>query len=109
MAFTITIYRATREWPSDEKFGLTSQIRRASCSIPANISEGAGNDSDKEFCRFLEIALRSGYEVMTEIEIALGLEFLANDKANALLKEADEIAAMIVGLMKSFGWQSSRR
>lgn len=107
MSFTIAIYRETRNWPSDERFGLISQIRRAVSSIPMNIAEGAGNDSNKEFCRFLEMALRSGYEVMTAIDIARGLDFLPNDRADALLKEADEIAPMIVGLMKSFGWKSA--
>ena len=109
MAFTVTIYRETRGWPSDERFGLISQIRRATCSIPMNIAEGAGNDSDKEFCRYLEMALRSDYEVMTAIDIARGLEFLPDERADALLKDADEIAAMIVGLMKSLGWTSKRQ
>lgn len=109
MAFTLTIYRESRLWPNEERFGLISQIRRAASSIPMNIAEGAGNDSDKEFCRYLEMALRSSYEVMTAIDIARGLEFLANERADSLLQEADEIAAMLVGLMKSLGWKSSLR
>jgi four helix bundle protein len=72
-----------------------------------NIAERAGNASNKEFCRYLEMALRSCYEVMTAIDIARGLEFLLNERADGLGKEADEIAAMIVGLMKSLGWRSS--
>ena len=107
MAFTITIYRETRAWPNEERFGLTSQIRRATSAIPLNIAEGAGNDSNKEFCHFLQIALRSTYEVMTAIDIARGLELLKDERANELLKEANEIAAMLVGLMKSLGWKSS--
>lgn len=67
MSFTVAIYRETREWPNDERFGLISQIRRATNSIPLNIAEGAGNSSNKEFHRFLQIALRSSYEVMTAI------------------------------------------
>jgi len=106
LAFTLAIYRESKRWPSEERFGLISQIRRAACSIPMNIAEGAGNDSAKEFCRFLEIALRSTYEVMTAIDIACGLEFLTNECAEVLLKEADEIAAMLVGLMKSLGWRT---
>jgi len=109
MVFTVTIYRETRGWPDDEKFGLISQIRRATSGIPMNIAEGAGNTSNKEFCRFLEIALRSDYELMTAIDIARGLEFVSNERADALLAEADEIAAMTVGLMKSLGWKSTRR
>jgi four helix bundle protein len=70
-----------------------------------NIAEGAGNNSNKEFIRFLQISLRSTYEVMTAIDIARGLDFLTNERADPLLAEADEIAAMLVGLMKSLGWK----
>ncbi|MBI3761890.1 MAG: four helix bundle protein [Chloroflexi bacterium] len=109
MAFTVAVYRESQGWPAEERFGLISQVRRATSAIPLNIAEGAGSSSDKEFCRFLEIALRSAYEVMTGIEIARGLEFLVNERADAILKEADEIAAMIVGLMKSLGWSRPSR
>ena len=108
MDFTIVIYQESKGWPSDERFGLISQIRRATTSIPLNIAEGAGNSSDKEFCRFLEIALRSTYEVMTAIDIARGLKFLPDERADPLVAEADKIAAMLVGLMKSLGWKNRR-
>jgi four helix bundle protein len=108
MAFTVEIYRESQKWPADERFGLISQIRRASASIPLNIAEGAGNNSNEEFCRFLQYALRSAYEVMTAIDIARGLNFLPDERADSLLGEADEIAAMIVGLMKSLGWKSNK-
>jgi four helix bundle protein len=107
IAFTGLIYRETRNWPSDEKFGLTSQIRRASCSIPMNIAEGSACSTNKGFCRYLETALGSCNEVSTAISIALSLEFLLAARAQPLQKEADEIAAMIVGLMKSLGWSGS--
>ena len=107
MKFTVTVYRETRQWPLEERFGLISQIRRATSSIPLNIAEGAGNDSNKEFCRYLEIALRSSYEVMTAFDIARGIEFLPDERADSLLNEADEIAAMLVGLMKSLGWRGA--
>jgi len=74
-----------------------------------NIAEGAGNNSDKEFCRYLEMALRSSYEAMTAIDIARGLGFLPDVRADSLLQEADEIAAMLVGLMKSLGWRGTTR
>jgi four helix bundle protein len=106
MTLTVAIYRETRNWPQDERFGLINQIRRAATSIPLNIAEGAGNDSDKEFRRFLQIALRSTYEVMTTMEIACNLDFLSREYGDSLLEEADEIAAMIVGLMKSLGWRN---
>jgi len=101
MAFTIDVYRETRDWPTEERFGLTSQLRRAASAIPLNIAEGAGNSSGREFGRFLEIALRSAYETMTAIEIARGLSYLASERADALLVEADEIAAMTAGLIKA--------
>lgn len=111
MAFTIVVYRDTRDWPADERFGLTSQLRRAASSIPLNIAEGAGNSSGREFARFLEIALRSTYEVMTANEIARGLSYLSDERAEPLLAEADEIAAMTAGLIKavSSGYKSSRK
>ncbi len=105
LAYTITLYRAAEEhFPSDERFGLTSQIRRAGSSIPMNIAEGAGCGTNREFGRFLEMALRSGYEVMTVIDIARGLDYLPDTTADSLIAEANEIVAMIVGLLKSLGW-----
>jgi four helix bundle protein len=109
MAFTVEIYRESQKWPSDERFGLISQIRRAATSIPLNIAEGAGNDSNKEFCHFLQYSLRSTYEVMTAIDIARGLHYLPDARADSLLEEANEIAAMIVGLMKHLGWKSNKQ
>jgi len=103
MTFTIRIYRETKVFPNDEIFGLTRQIRNATSAIPLNIAEGSGNSSDKEFCRFLEIALRSGYEVATAIDIARGLTYWKDSIADELLKEVNEIIAMIVGLMKHLG------
>lgn len=108
MAFTVTIYKESQKWPSEERFGLISQIRRAATSIPLNIAEGAGNDSNQEFCHFLQYALRSDYEVMTAIDIARGLNFLSDEHANTLLEEANEIAAMLVGLMKHLGWKNNK-
>ena len=74
----IDIYRLSREFPGDEKFGLIGQIRRAAVSIPSNIAEGAARNSKKEFGRFLYIALGSLAEVETQIEIAKRLGFLSD-------------------------------
>ncbi|MFC1464807.1 MAG: four helix bundle protein [Candidatus Brachytrichaceae bacterium NZ_4S206] len=101
MDLTVRVYKATVHFPSDERFGLTGQLRRASASIPMNIAEGSGNASNKEFCRFLEIALRSGYELLTGIEIAKRLEYLPESSASDLAKELREIISMLVGLMRS--------
>jgi len=98
--FSVLIYELTKTFPKEELFGLTSQIRRAVVSISLNIAEGSGNKSNKEFKRFLEIALRSTYEVMSCLEIALKLNYLKEKNHRILIADADEIAAMIVGFSK---------
>ena len=101
VAFAVEIYKITRTFPKEEVYGLTSQIRRAATSIALNIAEGSGNSSEKEFKRFLEIALRSSYEVMTCLEIALLIGYCSPEEHARLLEEADEIAAMITGFAKN--------
>lgn len=101
MKFVINIYTLTATFPKHELFGLTNQLRRAAISIALNIAEGAGCDSDVEFHRFLEISLRSTYEVMTGLEIAIGLKYCTAQQVSSLLKESDEIAAMIYSFMKT--------
>ena len=64
-----TVYEISKNLPNDEKFGLTSQIRRSAVSIPSNISEASGRKTDKEFARFLEIALGSAFELETQLLI----------------------------------------
>ena len=108
MAFTVTLYRESLKFPNDEKFGLTAQIRRAVCGIPLNIAEGAGCNTNKDFCRFLDIALRQGYKTMTTLDIARSLNYWQDDLCNLLQKEIDEIVAMLVGLMKSLSWPFSQ-
>lgn len=99
--FAVEIYKLSRLFPKDELFGLSNQIRRAITSISLNIAEGSGNKSEREFQRFLEIALRSDYEVMASLEIAFRLSYCGKADFDRLTAEADEIAAMIVGFSKS--------
>lgn len=75
--FTLDIYKITSEYPKDEIYNLTSQIRRASLSIPTNISEGCGRDSDAEFNRFLTIAMSSAHEVEYLILISKDLNYIS--------------------------------
>ncbi|CAN5472782.1 four helix bundle protein [soil metagenome] len=98
--FVVMIYERTKKFPSEEKFGLTSQLRRASVSIPANIAEGAARQSDKEFIHFLAIAQGSCSEVETEILIAQKLGFLPQAEYKELKAEADSIGRMLIGLSK---------
>jgi len=72
------IYEITKNFPQEEKFGLTSQIKRAAVSIPSNIAEGRGRETNKDFIYFLRIALGSLYELQTQIELSYELGFINN-------------------------------
>ncbi len=101
MELTVEVYHLSQTFPQSEQFGLISQLRRAAVSISLNIAEGAGSGTNPEFRRFLRMALRSCYEVMTSLEIGRQLGYCTDQQVNSLLQEADEIAATIVGLSKS--------
>ena len=92
--FCSKIFNETASFPTDEKFGLTNQLRRASVSIPSNIAEGSSRSSNKEFARFLEIAIGSAYEVETQLLIAVDLGFLIPEKAKELCDLLEEIIKM---------------
>ncbi len=94
------IYQLTSIFPSDEKFGLTNQMRRAAVSIPSNISEGAARQSNKEFIQFLYIAHGSAAELETQLIVAKNLRFLDDKAFDLLNKERDEIGRMLFGLIK---------
>lgn len=96
--FVVAVYKATENFPGDERFGLTSQLRRAAVSIPANIAEGAGRKSSKEFAHFLSTSQGSASEVDTELLIAKRLGYLENSKYVELCGSLDEIGRMLTGL-----------
>ena len=95
---TVMVYKMTDGFAKDERFGLTSQVRRAAVSIAANIAEGAGRRSEKEFLNFLSIAQGSASELETELLIAAKLGFLSETEHAALIQPLDEIGRMITGL-----------
>jgi four helix bundle protein len=97
----MSVYKATDSFPREERFGLTSQIRRAAVSIPADIAEGAARDSQKEFAYFLSNAQGSASELETEILIARRLGYLAEERHAPIRQELDTIGRMIVGLSKN--------
>ena len=99
MDFVTEVYQLTQIFPKDELYGLTSQTRRAATSIALSIAEGSGGSSNAEFIRFLEMARRSGYEVITGLEIALRLQYCQTPQVSILVQEADEIGGMISGLI----------
>ncbi len=100
LIFVTTIYKNTHSFPSEERFGLTNQIRRAAVSIPSNIAEGAARNSTKEWIQFLYIALGSASELQTQLIIAKNLEFISTEENNTLQSELESIAKMIYGLIK---------
>ena len=106
MEFISAVYSVTAAYPKTELFGLTDQIRRAAVTIALNIAEGSGSGSDKEFSRFLRIALRSGYEVITGLEIAIRLKYGNEAQNQSLIQDVDELGAMISGLIKSLKAES---
>jgi four helix bundle protein len=89
--FTLDIYALTSDFPKNEIYGLTSQIRRACSSIPTNISEGCGRDSDTEFNRFLTIALGSASETEYLIILSTALNYITEEKSVSLLEHINLI------------------
>jgi len=96
--FVVAIYKATESFPKDERFGLTSQLRRAAVLIPANIAEDAARRSDKEFAHFLSNSQGSASEVETELLIARRLSYLQEGNYGSLVFSLDEIGRMLTGL-----------
>ena len=88
------------DFPSQERFGLESQVRRAVISVPSNIAEGQGRESTNEFSRFLTIAYGSLMEVETQVMIARRLRYISADTENDLLAKSAEVGRLINGLLK---------
>ena len=100
MDYAVEIYKLSSKLPPAEKYGLTSQIRRAVCSIPLNIAEGAGCESQREFRLFLEYAHRSTHEVLTVLELLDRLKFGESKHIADLVNKGKEIRAMLHSFMK---------
>jgi four helix bundle protein len=101
MQFVKEIYRITRSFPNDEMYGLTSQLRRATVSVPSNIAEGQARYSRREFYHFLTLARGSLAEIETQIEIAASLEYLTSADARLLSARAAELGRILNGLIAS--------
>lgn len=95
MKLAKSVYVASALFPTDERFGLTSQIRRSAVSIPSNIAEGAGRDSDKEFLHFLAIANGSVYELETQLLLSGDIGFVANEDLDSILKSVTSLQKML--------------
>lgn len=98
MQFVTDVYRVTRLFPKEELFGLTSQIRRSSVSIPSNFAEGFGRKGNNEFLRFLHISIGSLYECQTQLEIAKNIAYLTDTEFDFIYIQSKEIEALLRGL-----------
>ena len=98
--FVKKIYKFSESLPKDEKFGLVSQIKRASVSIPSNIAEGCSRNSEKEFRRFLEIALGSAFELETQLIIIKEILNSDKDDVKVLLEDLNKLQKSLNSLIK---------
>ena len=101
MTLVEDIYRISKRFPPDERFGLGAQLRRAAVSIPSNIGEGKRRKRQRAFLNHLDIALGSQGEVDVQLELALRLGFLQADHYDVIAKRVDEVGRMLNGLIAS--------
>ena len=97
---TLSVYKITAAFPSEERFGLTGQVRRCSASIGANIAEGCGKRGNGEFQRFLQIASRSASELDYHLLLARDLGFLPDDSYKKLLQDLSQMRRMLTSLLQ---------
>lgn len=95
---SIKIYELSKSFPEEEKFGLTSQLRRASVSISSNFAEGCSRTSEKDFKRFIEISLGSAFELKTQLIIACRLKYLKEEDLNILIQQVDKCSKQLNSL-----------
>ncbi|MDO3391534.1 four helix bundle protein [Bacteroides sp. ET489] len=95
------IYKFTKQFPKEELYGITNQMRRCAVSIPANIAEGSGRKNKAEFIQFLHIALGSASELETHLIISQRLGFLSSNSYDEIMNALNEIIKMICGLINS--------
>ncbi len=97
--FTLSVYEASKVFPKDELYSLTNQLRRAASSIPANIAEGSGKNTQAEFAHFLNIALGSANESEYFLILSKDLNYLNQNKFSELYNDINEIKAMLISLI----------
>jgi four helix bundle protein len=101
MTLVEDVYRISKRFPRDERFGLTARLRRAAISIPSNIGEGKRRKRERAFLNHLDVALGSQGEVDVQLELAFRLGFLQANQYDAIVKRVDEVGRMLNGLIAS--------
>ncbi len=101
MELTQHVYKLASLFPTEERFGLISQIQRSAVSIPSNIAEGCGRNSSLEFKRFLAIALGSAFELETQLILAQKIGYFQVPDSNSVFNQIEKIQAMLINLSKS--------
>jgi four helix bundle protein len=109
MQLTVAIYRLTRDFPREEIYGLTGQIRRSAVSVPSNIAEGQGRLNTGEFRQFLGIARGSICELQTQLEIARSLRFGNSELLDEAESLSHEVGKMIYALLESIKGQALKK
>ena len=94
-ALTLAVYRGTRDFPSDERFGLTSQLRRSCASVPANLAEGCARGGDIDFARFVNVAAASASETDYHLLLARDLDYLEDSEYQPLFEQVSEVKRML--------------
>ncbi len=101
MHITENCYKITENFPSEEKYGLVSQLRRSAVSIPSNIAEGAGRNTHGEFRQFLGIANGSSFELLTQLYLSKRLNFIKEERVKPIIDDVIEVTKMNYSLQKS--------
>lgn len=101
MDLTVNVYAVTKQFPKEELYGLTSQVRRSAASIAANVAEGQGRRSSSEFCQFLAHARGSLLELDTHLELALRIGVLPDAEYEKLKLQLDDVGRLLNGLLRS--------
>ena len=100
-ACVLLVYGLTKRFPDDERYGLTSQLRRSVASIPANLAEGCGRGSDQDFARFVQIAMGSAAEVEYHLLLTRDLKYISQDESASASASIEEVKRMLASLLKT--------